>query len=110
MRNGPEQEKYRKSAGDGTHEIDGTGGGMGVVTKEYDKKPAQQNEQGCTGWMRDLEFVTAGDKLATIPETAGRLHGQHIYGAGNKPDDPAREEVEALEATLLKIHMNKLCQ
>jgi hypothetical protein len=45
----PEQEEDGQAAGDGAHEIDAAGGGMGVIAEEDDEEPAQQDEQGAPG-------------------------------------------------------------
>jgi hypothetical protein len=59
--------------------------------------------------MWDLEFVATGDEFATVPETAGRFHGQDIDGAGKKAYYPARDPVEQDKAVLgaISVHVNK---
>ena len=53
---GPEQEQDGQAAGDGAHEVDAMGGGMRVVAEQDDKETAQQDEQGGSGGVRDLQF------------------------------------------------------
>ncbi len=97
MGNGPEQEEDGQAAGDGAHEVDGTGGGMGVIAEEDDKKAAHQDEQRGAGGVGDLQLITAGDEFAAVPEAAGRFHGHDKYGAGNQSHDPAHDIVHSVE-------------
>jgi hypothetical protein len=110
MSYGPEKEEDGEAAGDGAHEIHAAGGGMGVIAKEDDEKPSQQDEEGCSGRVGNLKFIAAGDKFAAVPEAAGGLHGQDINGAGDKAYNPARKPIEPGVAIrrAICLHVNKL--
>jgi hypothetical protein len=50
--------------------------------------------------VRDLQLIATGDELAAIPEAAGRFHGHHENCAGDQPDRPAGDQIDAMETAL----------
>ena len=44
MGNGPEQKQNGKTTGQCTHNVNGTGGGKGIIAKNNDKQAAQQHK------------------------------------------------------------------
>jgi len=103
MGDGPEQEQDGQAAGDGAHAIDGAGGGEGVIAEQDDKKAAHENKEGGAGRVGYLELIAAGDEFPAVPETAGGFHSHHKHCAGDKPDDPAGDPIQADEAALSEI-------
>jgi hypothetical protein len=53
--------------------------------------------------VRDLELIATGDEFPAVPEAAGRLHGHHIYTAGNHTHDPTYHIVHSVEIHITLI-------
>jgi hypothetical protein len=73
---------------------------MGRVEGRHEKA-ADQYEEGCPGWMRDLQFIGTGSEFATVPEAARSFHCHDIYCGSNNKDDPSGNVVDAF-----KIHID----
>jgi hypothetical protein len=95
---GPEEEEDREATGNGGHKIDATGCGEGIVAKEDNEEATHEDEEGGAGRVGDLEFITAGDEFAAIPEAACGFHGHDIDGTGDDSYDPANNVIHSFEA------------
>ena len=74
MRDRPEKKQYGKTAGNRTHQINGSCSICRVTAaKKNNKQAAEHSEKWGTWRVRNSKLIGAGDKLSTIPKTGSRF-------------------------------------
>src|ERR1700677_2912331 len=58
--------------------------------------------------MGDLDLITAGNKLAAIPEAAGSFRGHYENGAGGQSHDPPHHIVHPVELHSIIVSLFKI--
>jgi len=102
--NGPEKKQDGKSTRQGVHHVYGLGSSEWVVTKEYDKEPAKQYKERCTGRVGELHLVTGRNELAAVPKTAPHFGSEYIHKRSDQTHSPSGDVVKSVE-----IHTRWFC-
>jgi hypothetical protein len=103
----PKKKQNRQPTADGGHQVDlpGSmkvcGGSVQASAKQDNEEPAEENEQGRSRRMGNLQFVCTGNEFPAIPEAYRGLPGQDEYCGRDRTHDPSDNDVG-----LSKIHAN----
>ena len=101
MRDAPEKEHDRGSAGQRRHRINHQG--CMLRPGEHREEARYHHEQRRSGRVSHFEFVRGCDEFAAIPETGRRLHGQQVDHRREDEAEPASDHIDFFKGIVHQI-------